>query len=290
MRGIGQAMRFRHLADVLYALAGVEVFGISPFAGLTNWADELVDRANDAYAGALNAQTSANFANSQIAAFLTDRMASEVPGGIALSESFGTAVSSNLGANYTRRSVDVGNGTWGPNGSGLCVWTKNGGNNRYHFDRRNDPLATDYQIVRTVNSSIAESSTTAWRPKNYLRGRINAGQTSWVFAAVEYDQLLVGFWADNNEHILATVPVTPEVGDTWLFYIGTAEDDREFIVKQNNIVRWQGKDEAGLSYLGADYRYVGLGAHGAAGFGFFSQRAPATLDAWAAADRLPATI
>jgi len=66
------------LAHVLYALAGISIFGVDPFAGLTAWADELMAQANQAIASAATANNGVAATNSQLS--LTGATAVHVSG------------------------------------------------------------------------------------------------------------------------------------------------------------------------------------------------------------------
>ncbi len=278
------------VGQIAIAFGGIDIFGWKPFEFLVDWGNERIAEAQANYIAATTAQGSANFANSQIAVFLTERIATDVTGGVALSTSFSTAASSTLGSDFTRRSLDVGAGGFGPNGSGVAVWTKSGGTGRIHLDRHNTPLATNYQVIRLVMTSLPEPPTSGNQAFNWLRGRINAAQDTYVAAVIGYNSFTIGCRVSDTDTIFDTVAVTPQVGDTWLLYIGTSTDDYELILKQNSVIRWQDIDSSHVSQIGASYRYPGLGASAGAGFGFFTQVAPGSLDAWAAADRLPTTV
>lgn len=294
LKGIGTAMRYRFLADVLYAVAGIEVLGQTPFAGLANWAQELEDRADEAYLSAFHAQRSANYANSQLIVLTGGGLASDVPGGVALFADFNGSAATNLGADFTRTSTGSGGGNFGPNGDGLAVWKKSGGQDRWHYDRHNTALATDYQAILVLMANPPQNPYLGGDAYTYLRGRINAADDTWVYCRIGNNDLQVGCVVSGATTIFETIEIETNPGDVWLFVVGTDIDDREFIVKQNGITVWRDIDDAAVSQLGSGYRYVGLGNKAANRaflvIPFADQTRPGDLDMWTAADRLATSI
>jgi hypothetical protein len=64
IQAIGTALVDGFLAQVLYAIAGISIGGVQPFAGLSTWADDLENQASTALSTANGAQTTATSAQS----------------------------------------------------------------------------------------------------------------------------------------------------------------------------------------------------------------------------------
>lgn len=296
--GIGQSLLNGVGAFVLYALSGVQVFGIAPFGFLRSWADNLAQTANDAYHGAQNAQASANYANSQLLGMFSDNLASDVSGGVALTERFDGDPANDLGPHFDRVSFGSGGGFYGLDGSGLAIWKPSGGVGRGHHDRHVTPLTTRYQVVMALLSQPPVPPFGGGQAVNELRGRVNAAQDAFVFLALTESGFRVGCQVSGSDTIFADVfPVPVATGDLWALYLGTDDSDYEFIVKRNGSEVYRYTDTGAISQVDdTDYLYTGLTAYAADRstpgiFGilspFTAQTAPAALDVWAAADRLP---
>ena len=284
MRGIGRAMRYRFLADVLYAVAGIEVFGISPFAGLSAWADDLVERANEAYLGALGAQESANFAN----AILGSALQTNVDGGVEITASFNEAPATDLGPQWTRVSEFTGAGGYGPNGFGRASWSKSGGLSRAHYDRHVTETIGDYQVAQILLSTLPQAPVGGDSPPvNYLRARINAAQDSYIYARIGRLTVQIGCFAAGVQHVFDTVTLTIRPGQVWRLQCGTDDGDtanpREIVLYRNAVEVWRGTD-GGDSLYGPDYRGVGIGAEARLRNFATDQSVPGDVDMFAAAD------
>lgn len=285
MRGIGQAMRYRFLADVLYAVAGIEVFGITPFAGLAQWADEMAERANEAYLGALGAQESANFAN----AILGSNLQTNVTGGIEVSESFNGEPAPNFGGNWTMRSEGAGAGTYGPNGNGKASWARSGGQSRTHFYRHTTTLVGDYQVGQILLSTRPQDPTGFDAPPfNFILLRVSSDLLSFVYARIGRNSLQVGCFVSGAEHVFHVATNLPNRdGQVWRLQVGTDNgtlaDPREIVVFRNAVEIWRG-DDGGDSVYGATYRGVGLAAEARSRAFATDQSIPGDVDVFAAAD------
>ena len=290
MKGIGQAMRFRFGADVLYALAGIEILGVhifDPFGLITAWADDLSDRANDAISAAQGAQDSANYANAILGSALT----SNIVGGVSVSDLFNRAAATDLGPNWSRISGGDfgGSGAWGTNGIGIVKWTKSGGLDRIHYDRHVTELSGDYQVVQCLMSKLPEIPVLLDSPPwNELRGRVNAAQTSYVYARVYATALKVGCYSAGTQHVFDTVTgLTNKPGQVWRLQCGTDDgvtaEPAEFVVFRNDEEIWRG-DDSGDSLYGSDYRGAGMAAQATYRFFGTDQWVPGEIDVWAAAD------
>lgn len=288
---IGTVLLDLILAQVALALGNITVLGVKPFAFLTEWGRDLQQRATDAYLNAGYAQSSANWANSQLTVLTGGSLASDVSGGVAINDQFNGASANNLGSDWTRTSAGSGAGHFGPNGTGQAVWKKSGGLNRRHIDRNNTALATDYQAVFCVMSQPPQAPRLGDDAYTYLIGRMNSDSDTFVYCRIGNNDLAVGktsggTWASPWQ----TIAISTAPGDQWTFLLGTDDDDRQFLVKQNGVTRIDHTDTSSSAF-GADYRYVGVGAQ--AGnrailiIPFTDQTKPGELDLWSAADRQP---
>ncbi|MGQ9348956.1 DUF7257 domain-containing protein [Mycolicibacterium gilvum] len=277
MRGIGQAFTYRLLAHVLYAISGIELFGIpglTPFIGLRAWADELNERANDALGLGL-------FANAILAAQLT----TNVTDGIELSDLFNGPAAQDFGSNWTLSSGG-GAGAFAPNGQGSAAWMKSGGLTAIRKYRHNTETLGNHQAVQFLLTELPQSPNggTAYI---YLRGRINAAQNSEVYLRLARTGIRIGGFSGGSEFTIDSQIMTVRTG-VWTLQLGTVGpggDDREFVVYRNNLEVVRAKDLSDQSDLGDDYRGVGLAAEAAARNFATDQTLPGEVDAWAAADR-----
>ena len=289
MKGLGQAMRWKFLADVLYAVSGIEVFGISPFSALSEWADDLVDMAEGALTGA-------NYANAQLGS-----LTSNIEGGLSASAKFNGAESAGLGGSWDVESTGAGAGTFGPNGFGRAVWKKSGGLSRTHNYRWGTESIGDYQVIQVLLGELPQAPIGLdAAPFTYLTGRVNDAHTSYVYARLGRTTLTVGCVVSGTDHVFAVVPIPGgnQAGNVWRFQCGKAvwneisEDydysPRTFAVYRNGVQVWRDTDGSAVSQVGEDYRGVGLIAEATARFFFTDQSAPAEIDVWSAADFLAA--
>ena len=291
LKSRSRAIRYHLLADVLFAvsgsLAGVPVLGPAVSEMLSTWATDLEQQARDALTSAETAQTSANYANIQLAVLTSGSLASDVPGGVSLNAQFNGDEDTDLGSDWLRVSDGAGGGNYGPNGSGQAVWKKFGGLRRRHIDRNDTPVATDYQLVVGLMSTPVQAPQLGSDAYSYLIARCNSAATTFLWAAIGNDTVSVGktvsgTWADA----WFSTSVTTRPGDTWMFVVGTDTDDRQLLVKQNGVTRIDWTDVTS-SDMGSGYRYVGLGSRAADRNLILDQTKPGELDIWIAADRLP---
>lgn len=285
---IGTVLLDLILAQVALALGNITILGQKPFAFLTEWGRDLQQRAIDAYYNAGVAQSSANYANSQLSILTGGALASNVTGGVSISDPFTGASSNTLGASWTRSSDGPGNGNFGLNGSGQAAWKKSGGLWRRHFDRHNTPLATDYQAVFVVIAKPAEAPSFGSDAYTYLLLRMEDEDT-FVYLRIGNNDLEIGKRAGGTWSSWDSKGATVNAGDQFVFIAGTDTDDRQFIVRQNGITRFDYIDGSS-SAMGASYRYAGLASQAAERNFLTDQTRPAELDVWSAADRLPATV
>lgn len=217
-------------------------------------------------------------------------LATNVSGGVAVSDKFDRASANDLGSSWTQTSSDgAGAGYFGTNGSGRAVWKKSGGSTRRHVNRFNTPVATDYQAIQCVIGKIAEASSGGGTAYNYLLGRMDSAGDNAVYLRISRTQIAVGKLSSGSWFSpWSTASISATDGDQWTFYLGTSTDDRQFIVKQNGVTKLTHTDTSGSS-LGASYRYAGLAALAADRSSYTDQTRPGELDVWSAADRLSTT-
>lgn len=283
---IGSVILDLVLAQIALALGNVTVLGTRPFAFLTEWGRDLQEKASEAYINVFIAQDTATNAQKGVTLLQTDILAANVTGGVSVSDQFSGASANDLGAAWTRTSNGAGAGGFGPNGSGRAVWKKSGGLSREHRDLYNTPLATDYQSVTVVVAKPNEPST-GNTSSTFMLARCNSAATEFVWALITFNAVQVGKFASGTASLWASQSVTVKAGDQFTFIVGTSTDDRQVIVKQNGVARITHTDTTSSS-LGASYRYVGLSSIAVGTT--TTQVAPAELEVWSAADRLPTTI
>jgi hypothetical protein len=278
-----------------FVVALLEALGQAVFGGLSSIADTVVDwfeSLGDAFSGKWTgieiASTTATQATSQIAVLLAGSIASDVVGGVAVSDEFNGSSASDLGANFTRLSDGAGAGTFGPDGLGAAVWTTSGSSTRRHMDRHNTTLATDYQAVLFVPSELGFLTS----GDAYLIGRCDSALDDFVYAKISRTNVEIGCkvggtWQTPFDDVTLSYPYAA-AGDQWLFLIGTDTDDRQFIVKRNGVTQLSVTDSGDVSVIDAANRYCGLGAQALGASG--SQARPPSFNMWAGYDRLSTSI
>ncbi len=292
------AIRYHLLADVLYAVAGavagIPVLGPAVSAQLSIWADDLEQKAIDALNDAATAQGAANYANIQLTLLAGGVLASDVVGGVSVSDQFEGASANTHGSAWTRVSDGPGGGNQGTNGAGKSVWKKFGGLWRRHIDRHQTPLATDYQVVFVLLAKPPEPPSLGSDAYTYLLARMNSAADTFVYLRIGNNDLQLGKRNAGTWTAWKTIttddddnPIVVRAGDQFAFTVGTAADDREVVVRQNGYLRTTHTD-TGSSAMGSDYRYVGMAAQAAERNLLLDQTRPAELELWTAADRLPA--
>ena len=233
------------------------------------------------------AQDSANFAN----AVLGSAFQSNVDGGTQMSASFHGSPATDLGANFTYITEFTGGGSYGPNGLGRAAWVRSGGLSRAFHYRHVTETVGDFQAVQFLLHTLPQAPVGGdASPVNYLRGRINAAQTSWIYMRLGRVTMQVGRVRDGVETAFDTVNLIIRPGQVWRLQCGTDDGTtakpREYVVYRNNVEVWRGTDT--LSYYGADYRGVGLSAEARSRNFATDQSVPGEIDMWSAADYVAA--
>lgn len=279
------------VGKVAVAFGGINILGWKPLEFLADWGQQRIDDAIANYAAAMNAQSTANYASSQVTMLMSGMLASDVAGGIAVSDQLNGSSANDLGSSFTRtRSDGPGAGNFGLNGSGRAVWKQSGAAWRRQIYRHNTAMATDYHSVHTIIAETAESTPWLADPALvYLCGRMSADGTEGIFLAIRTDPggIEIGYFGSGGFTGVYSLNLTVNLGDQFTLVCGTADGGIDnYQVKQNGIVK-TGTDITGLS--GSGYRGVGVGAKATSG-AFFTQVDPAQLEMWAANDRQPSTI
>jgi hypothetical protein len=265
--GIGQALLNGVAAFVLYALAGINVLGVNPFGFLRIWADDLAQRADDAYNGAVtaqatgeNAQYSADTANAGVARLDAQLHSS----GTSIVDTFNRAAASNLGGSYDR-SMGSGSGAWGTDGTGAVHWTGGGSTSQVCIDRHTTPLLTvtaapsEYQVAGTVLTSPPAAGQFGDNAEIRLTLRMNTAKTTYVVATINNGFVEIGYVISGTyTRIGATQSVSMANGDGWEFRAGTASDVYEFELLRNGVTVCTRFDSGAVSQKGAGYEYGGL--------------------------------
>ena len=280
---------------IAIAFGGIDILGWKPFDFLVDWGQARVDEATANYLAALNAQSSANYANAQLAAVLGSQLASDVSGGVAVSALYNGPQSNTL-PGFHREAVGPGAGTYGPSGAGTAKWSISGGAARMLVDRHPTPLATDYQVAQLIMASRPQAPDIfGGQAYNWACARMNTAQDTFLYARPGYNSLKVGCYVSGVDAAMPTAGSTPQQisltidpGDILRLIAGTDVDDYEFIVIRNGVIAWRDIDHTHVSRMGASYRSVGQ-AQASNGRLFFTQTVPGETFGFAAADRLPAS-
>jgi hypothetical protein len=274
--GIGQALLNGVGAFVLYALAGVQVFGVAPFGFLRSWADDLAQRANDAYSGAVVAQSSADTANTGIA-ILNARINGLIIGGAVLYDTFDRDVADIASDPAYDVTYINGPGSMGlsSSSSGIAFWNPVGFSDAFFLARdTTTPMTTNTVRVSTVVSDFTYGSS-GNQATIRIAGRMSADKLNYVVAIVQINWAEIGYVVGGTYTRLgAQEAVTVSSGDLWDLEIGEhGGDEWQFTLKQNNAVRVIRNDLGHASMKdttpGTTYKWVGFAGDCAVGLGPF---------------------
>lgn len=275
MRSTGDALLNGVGAFVLYALAGVNVFGVAPFGFLRAWADDLAQRANDAYTNAGVAQGSANTANTGLA-ILTARVNGIIAGGATLWDTFDRDVTDIA----TDPAYDVeyftGPGTMNLStaDSGVARWAAVGFSDAAFIARDvTMPMTTNVVRVSTVISDFIPGSA-GNQAHIKLMARMSADRQNYVVGTVEDGLAEIGYVkAGVYTRMGGQVSVTTDTGDLWDLEVGSHSDEWQFRLLQNNAERVNRNDLGHVSLKdtvpGTTYKWVAFGGDCAIGAGPF---------------------
>jgi hypothetical protein len=304
------AMILAPLQSLISALVSV----LAPFPIVGNVVTDLAsafgllnDNTTVAQSTADGAQGSANVANTGVA-ILNARVNGIIAGGATYSDTFSRTGSNTLGSDYTLKygaaveNLDnSGSGTVGtdPANSGTTVWTPSGFADRtWAAINTVNPMTTNRSRVSIVVSPFTFAG--AGNQENvYLIGRADATLDNFVIARIgnldvsgpgtcEIGYVKAGVYAR-----FGSVTGGLDLGhdDLWDFEVGTAADDDQFRLLQNNALRVDvtdlGHDAHKDVTPGTTYIYTGTGEDcgiGAGPFGVTYQQSPPNIQVLAAAD------
>lgn len=280
--GIGQAMLNGIAAFVLYALAGIQVFGVAPFGFLRSWADELSQRADDAFNGAVVAQGSADTANTGVL-LLNNRVNEIVNGGESFYDTFGRdladfstdpdydVVIAGGSGNLFLTLADDGRLRWNAVGFSDTEFiarrlTPMGGN-RVHMGTVIDGFTTQFTVNDAHIKLMARMDDTR---QNYIVATI--ANIASVGGRAEIGYVLAGVYT----RLGAQEAVTTSTGDFWDLEVGNGSDEWRFRLSQNNTVRVDRTDLGHVSQIDTVpdvttgvYKFCAIGGDCAVGAGFF---------------------
>lgn len=277
------------IGKIAIALGGISILGWKPLDFLAEWGQKRIDDAVANYQAALEAQSGANWANTQLSLSTAASLAAGVSGGISITTQFTGSSSDDLGAGFTLMSSDgPGAGEFGLSGTGQAVWKKSGGNIRRKIFQHTTQLATDYQAIYTIVAAKPDKTQLLGSDAHtYLIGRMNSAATSFIWMTIGQDTVGIGQTVSGTwSNMWDSAPITLAVGDQFAFLLGTDTSDYQFLVQQNGVTRLSVTQ---TSAMGSSYRYVGAGARATSRSVFTDQTKPASLEMWAAADRLKST-
>ncbi|MGB3484030.1 MAG: hypothetical protein WBB07_17665 [Mycobacterium sp.] len=270
VKGVANAGMFRIGATILYWIAGVEVLGGNPFGFLRGWADDLADRANDAYNGAINAQISADDAGSTAANAMQEINAIKAQlsagDGVYYSEDLNYPDAATLSAPYVLYTSGPGGGSYGPNGNSELAWKPGfGPSYRSNIYRHPDFHITGskFGCAMVITKQPGEIIATN-RPRVFL-GAADASGNGVAMSLSNNRVALVTLAAGVPSSDISPVSRAPSNGDNYEFYFGTSTDPDEATIKRNGQVVWS-SSSTGISLSSNVYLMVG-GEGIAYGFG-----------------------
>jgi len=291
LEAIGTYLIDSILAKVLLAVSGISVFGIHPFAGLANCANNLMTQATNALANATNAQGSANLANGGVNSIYAYLSGTAV-GGVHGSEAFPGSSSSSLGSSYNEYYTGSGAGTLGLSGDGKARWHASG----LLFGRqciavRNDvTLVTDQQKSWLLLTDVVDHGAQV-----FLFNRCNANDVvisgatyhagqNGVFAVLSAvigggARAQLGYMVNGSMTYFGSAQAySASPGDVYGLQIGTASNPREYILQHNGNTLINYIDSGTSSMMGAGFRNPGFGVSAAGGL--FGETGPPDLESF----------
>lgn len=290
LQATGKFLLDTFIGQVAIAFGGINIFGWRPFDFLAEWGTDRITEAAENYAEAIAGQTSANFANSQLA-LLTAEQAAAAASGVTIANDLNGAVAADLGAGWLRTSDGPGAGTWGTNGTGRAVWRKSGGLFRRHIDISTKALKSGTQIVTAVMSTQPQAPYLGSEAYNYLVARSDITASEFVWLRIGRSSVAIGKTVgDVWSAPWKTAAITGAPGNQWFLICGTTIAT-EYVVKQNGVVRLRHTDTSGAATTNL---YAGFGA--SAGdravviIPLLDQTIPGDVDTFSAADRLPEAV
>ncbi|QYW01555.1 minor tail protein [Mycobacterium phage Pumbaa] len=152
-----------------------------------------------------------------------------------------------------------------------------------------EPLMDDYFEVSFVMPRRSEDEFFGFAnpPYNYAIGRSNASGSRFCFARVGHSRARMGCVVDGTTTLFGAADISYQApaGARIKFRGGTSGGVRVFQLLVNNQIIGTVTDTANVSYVGADYRMVGLGFEAQPRGG--GQGTPGTISAFSANDNAP---
>lgn len=217
--------------------------------------------------------------------------ANQAVSGVSAVIDFSTrANAGSLGSDFSQNYSGSGTGVWGING-GRAAWQP-----QNNSDRRSDvlynptPSATDYQMVGAAFATSPEDPFFTNQAYNMLKGRMNAAQTTYVYAALRKYHAELGCVVSGVPTIFAQLTSGFSFKSTGLYWLrcGTTGGLRVFQIMEGNIPILTHTEVGTTSQLGASFRYTGMAANAYANS--VGTNSPGQVSAWAFADNQPPTI
>lgn len=270
MKRFGAAFVNRILATVLYALAGIRVLGVNPLGFLRAWADDLAQRANDAYANAAAAQSTADTALQLIGV-----------AGAELVDSFERDDANDLGSGWDQ-DYGGGSGYLGIRG-GSAHWFEVGGGTRLCNNVFKSPLSEDNGKVSFVVASNLAFVTTP--PNIGLIARCNDDLDTYLLARINRTSIEIGYVIGGSYTQLEQRSYGTTHKGLWEFEFGVGGDPDAFRLLHNGDERLTAVDSGSASARGSSYRRAGFVTRAGQGFNIFfilEQQRPPDIRAWAA--------
>lgn len=287
MKAVSQFLLDSIIGSIAIALGGIDIAGWKPLDFLADWGRERIEAAQRNYEAAMNAQGTANRANSQITAIAGLIQASDVPGGVSVGDQFTGFAADNLGPGFTLTIADgPGGGRFGLNGVGQARWAKSGGTWRRNMYTANTAMATDYHTIYTVISARGQDTQALGDPALvYLTGRGDATGKTFIWLAIHWNRFEIGGCTNGTFTSWWSMDATINAGDQVALICGGASVNTLY-VKRNGIVT----PATVNGWYGPDRRHVGVGAKATPRNVLTDQTTPAQLDMWSACDRQPTTL
>lgn len=236
--------------------------------------DSMASNFSGKWRDILAAQNSADYANAQLA--VMNRLISDVFDSAAgnLSSDWTVSYDGPFGAGGTIQQDGHGNAWWDGFGGiyriGTAVWNA-------------AVTTTDLQLISTVMPLPVQAPSIGGHSWMRLIGRSDSTADNCVWAEISNDYAAIGYTVSGTDHTLASQSTATANGDTWDFFIGSAADDDEFILKRNQVVVATYTSSSPMK--GSAFRSVGFAMRANDRNLFLSQTSPGKLAMFSADDQ-----
>ena len=261
------------IGQVAIAFGGINIFGWRPFDFLAQWGQDRIAEASANYNAAIGAQASANTANAGVA--ILNARVNGLSGGVSYYDTFdrdtppSTPAVDALGADYTIM-YGSGSGTIETSvaNNGTTIWNVAGFGERIVWIRRETALVTTNNQRMSVVFNNFVNPSTGDKPHVYLMGRWDHAATmalsNFVMARIGDNSCEIGYVINGTyARFGSAVTIECSDGDLWDFEVGTAGDEWQFRLLQNNALRVDRTDLGHVSMKdttpGTLYQYSGFG-------------------------------